>query len=372
MSQRLDFVRLAELEGANISELCRQFQISRKTGYKLLARYREDGEAGLADRSRRPHHAPHQTAPEVVAAVLAVRAAHPAWGGRKIQRWLARQDLPAPSPSTITRILHEHGQLEARPFPAPVSWQRCVADGPNDLWQIDFKGSIPLAQEAVFPVSVLDEHSRYALGLFACPNQQLTTVCAHLTTLFQQYGLPRRILTDNGPPWGSSGQDGITTLEAWWLHLGIRVSHGRFYHPQTQGKVERFHGTLARELLRDGIAFDRPTCQVVFDRWREMYNQERPHEALAFAVPVERYAPSPRPWPAALMPIVYPPGDAVRQVNAHGVISFRGRRYFVGRGVAGQPVAVRPTRDEGRLSVYFCDQPIKLLDLEQPLGVSSP
>lgn len=376
MSERLTFVRLAEQDDANISELCRQFQISRKTGYKLLARYRQAGEAGLIDRSRRPHHSPHQTPPAVVAAVLAVRAVHPAWGGRKIQRWLTRQGLAAPSPSTITHILHQHGQLETTPFPAPVTWQRFVAERPNDLWQIDFKGGIQLIQEAVFPLSVLDDHSRYALGLFACRGalwaQQLTTVRAHLTALFIHYGLPRRILTDNGPPWGSSGQDGITALEAWWIQLGILVSHGRFYHPQTQGKVERFHGTLARELLQQPLAVDRPTCQVIFDHWRDSYNQERPHEALDLAVPIERYVPSPRPLPAVLTPLVYPPGDAVRRVNAHGVISFQHRRYFVGRGVAGQPVAVRPDPDGQRPTVYFCDQLIKVLDRKQPVGVSSP
>lgn len=372
MSERLAFVRLADQDGANVSELCRQFQISRKTGYKLLTRYRQKGPAGLADRSRRPHHSPHATPPDVVATVLAVRAHHPAWGGRKIQGWLKRQGLPAPSPSTITHILHHHGQLPATALPPPVVWQRFVAAGPNDLWQLDFKGTLQLAQgAAVYPLSVLDDHSRFALGLFACPNQQATTVQEHLIALFQQYGLPRRILSDNGPPWGSSGQGGITALEAWWLRLGIRVSHGRYYHPQTQGKVERFHGTLARELFRAGVPVDRQACQVCFDHWRASYNQERPHDALDLAVPADRYAPSRRPFPAVLAPIVYPPGDAVRHVNAYGIISWHNRRYFVGRGVAGEPVALRPTPAGRQVNVYYCGQLLKVLDLAQPVGSAS-
>jgi len=368
MSQRLEFGRLANQDGANISALCRGFGISRKTGYKLLARYQAEGELGLVDRSRRPRHSPAQTPPALEAQVLAVRCAHPAWGGRKINAWLARRDIAAPSPSTITVILQRHDQLGADAARPQRHWQRFEAAAPNELWQLDFKGVVRLDQQQAHPLSVLDDHSRYALGLFACPNQQQPTVQAHLTTLFERYGLPRRILTDNGPPWGATGQGGLTVMEAWWMRLGIRIAHGRFYHPQTQGKVERFHGTLQAELLNGPCLPDRRACQRAFDRWRDTYNQERPHEALAMAVPLERYTPSPRPMPRALPPIAYGPDDAVRLVQAHGVITFQNRRYFVGRGVAGLPVAVRPTRVDGVFVVYFCHQPIKQLDLHRAAG----
>lgn len=365
MSQRLEFVLLARQEDANHSALGRCYGISRKTGYKWLARYaagpRGHPEAELVDRSRRPHHHPAQTPPELEAAVLAVRAEHPAWGGRKIKAWLERRGLTAPSPSTITAILERNGLLDAPCDRPQRTWQRFEAAAPNDLWQLDFKGVVRLGAGEAFPLSVLDDHSRFAVGLFACPDQKQATVQAHVTSLFRRYGLPRRILTDNGPPWGPSRQYGITAFEAWLIQLGIRVSHGRIYHPQTQGKVERFHGTLAAEVLRGPQRLDQAACQQAFDHWRDCYNLERPHDALDLTVPVERYTPSPRPMPARLPEIIYGPGDAVRMVKAHGVIAYRGRRYFVSRGLAGLPVAVRRTRDPAIVQVYFCQQVVKQL-----------
>jgi transposase InsO family protein len=359
MSQRLEFVLLARQENANHSALCRRFGISRKTGYKWLARHRDEGDAGLVDRSRRPRHHPAQTPPELEAAVLAVRTAHPAWGGRKIKAWLERRGIAAPSPSTITAMLERNGLLAEEHERPQRSWQRFEAAAPNDLWQLDFKGVVRLASGETFPLSVLDDHSRFAVGLFACADQKQPTVQAHLTCLFQRYGLPRRILTDNGPPWGPSRQYGLTALEAWWLRLGIKVSHGRIYHPQTQGKVERFHGSLNAEVLRGPQLLDQLACQHAFDQWRACYNLDRPHEALDFAVPIERYQPSPRPLLTLEPEIVYGPDDAVRTVKRHGVIAYRGRRYFVSRGLAGLPVAVRRTRDPAIVHVYFCQQLVK-------------
>jgi transposase InsO family protein len=363
MSQRLEFVLLARQEDANHSALCRRYGISRKTGYKWLARYDEDGEAGLTDRSRRPHQHPAQTPPDLEAALLAVRTAHPAWGGRKIKAWLERRGMMAPSPSTITAILERNRLLDDPSERPQRSWQRFEAAAPNDLWQLDFKGVVRLGTGKAFPLSVLDDHSRFAVGLFACADQKQPTVQTHLTRLFRRYGLPRRILTDNGPPWGPSRQYGMTALEAWWLRLGIKVSHGRIYHPQTQGKVERFHGSLTAEVLRGPQLLDQAACQHAFDRWRDCYNLERPHEALALGVPVERYTPSPRPLPAVVPAIVYGPEDAVRMVKRHGVIAYRGRRYFISRGLAGLPVAVRRTRDPALVQVYFCQQLVKEVTL---------
>lgn len=365
MSERMEFVNLAIQEGANIQQLCERFGISRKTGYKLLGRYREEGLAGLADRSRRPHTSPHQTAPEIEAAVLAVRDAHPAWGGRKIKAWLARQGTPAPSASTITEILRRNGQLDAEERRKHRPLQRFVQAAPNDLWQLDFKGDLRLVGRTVYPLSILDDHSRFALGLFACANRQQPTVQAHLTRLFQRYGLPRRILADNGPPWGSSGREGLTALEAWLMRLGIGISHGRFYHPQTQGKVERFHRTLQAELLAGPPLLDLSACQTALDSWRELYNLERPHQALELGVPVELYQVSPRLFPKTLPEISYGPDDQVRKVRGQGTISFGNRIHFVGRGVIGLPVAVRPTRIDGRFTVHFCTQQIRTIDLRQ-------
>lgn len=215
MSERVEFVQLASRDDAQMSALCRAYGISRKTGYKWLRRYQTDGEAGLIDQSRCPHQSPRRTPVEVETAVLAVRADHPAWGGRKIKAWLERRGLPAPSASTITAILERHGVLREAEAAVQRPWQRFAAAAPNDLWQLDFKGVVHLEQGNAFPLSVLDDHSRFALGLFACPDQQQPTVQTHLTTVFQRYGLPHRILSDNGPPWGAAGQQGLTALEAW-------------------------------------------------------------------------------------------------------------------------------------------------------------
>ena len=203
----------------------------------------------------------------------------------------------------------------------------------------------------IHPLTVLDDHSRFALLVAACAAEYAEIVAAHVLVLFGQYGLPRRILTDNGPPWGTAGTPGLTALEASWLRLGIVVSHGRPLHPQTQGKVERLHRTIWAEVR--GI-HDCPNLDIAqhrFEVWRHGYNHQRPHEALDYAVPASRYRPSPRPLPTVLPPLVYGPEDAVRKVQADGAISFGGQDYFISHGLHGQPVAVRRTSEEGRWTV---------------------
>jgi transposase InsO family protein len=230
MSERQEFVVFARQEGANIAALCRHFGISRKTGYKWLSRAAH-GEP-VADRSRRPQTSPGRLSPEVEAAVLALRVEHPAWGGRKLRHALARQGMvQPPAPSTITAILRRHGLLAADP--PPRDFIRFAHAAPNDLWQLDFMGHRPLDQGRVHPLTLLDDHSRFALTVTACADEQQTTVQDHLTTVFRRYGLPRRLLSDNGSPWGSAGRGGLTALEAWLWRLGIDVRHGRAYHPQT-------------------------------------------------------------------------------------------------------------------------------------------
>lgn len=365
MSQRREFVLAATQEDANISALCAQHHISRTTGYTWLRRFREQGPAGLTEHSRRPRSSPHQTPAEMEAVVVALRHNHPAWGGTKLRsRLLATGLSGVPSASTITAILERHGLLNPERGAGQAAWQRFTADAPNDLWQLDFCGHVPLETRGrVHPLALIDDHSRFALAVVACPNEQKTTVQTALELAFASYGLPRRILTDNGPPWGTSGNGGLTALEAWLLQLGISVSHGRPYHPQTQGKVERFHQTLRAEALRWRHFPTLETCQQAFDRWRTVYNLERPHHALQLAVPGSRYQPSPRQLPDQLPAIVYGPDDNVRLVNTQGVISFQNRRLWVSRALQGLPVAVRPTLTPGLYTVYFCTQQVAELDL---------
>jgi Integrase core domain len=217
--------------------------------------------------------------------------------------------------------------------------------------------------QRVHPLTLLDDHSRFALGLFACPHERQDLVRAHLTTCFQRYGLPQAILTDNGPPWATSGGGGLTALEAWLLRLGIEVWHGRVYHPQTQGKVERLHGTIAAEVFAHRHFPHLAACQPAFDAFRVTYNRERPHEALGYAVPISRYTPSSRPFPATLPEIGYGPDDQVRLVRDQGAISFHNRSYFISRGLIGLPVAVRPTTTDGVFQVVYCQSEVATIDL---------
>lgn len=364
---RQEFVMLASQEGANVRQLCRRFGISADTAYTLLARYRQEGVAGLVSRSRRPVHSPTQTPPAQAAAVLAVRDVHPAWGGRKIRRYLHDQGAElVPAASTITAILRRHDRLDPPASAAHQGWQRFEAAAPNDLWQMDFKGHVALQHGRCHPLTVLDDHSRYALGLDACGDEQTLTVQQCLTQVFRRYGLPARILADNGAPWGD--HDGhYTRLTVWLLRLGIRVSHGRAYHPQTQGKEERFHRTLKAEVLSGACFTDLAAAQRAFDRWRLLYNQQRPHEALGLATPSSRYQVSRRAYPHVLAPIEYGPLDQVRKVQQGGKVSFANRGIRVSKALYGERIAVRPTVTDGVWELYFCTACIGALDLRVPV-----
>jgi transposase InsO family protein len=365
LTLRLEFVQLALLPDANVRQLCRRFRISPTVGYKWLARFAAGGAEALADRSRRPRHSPDRTAAEVEAAVVALRREHPAWGARKLRRRL--HDLGhagLPAPSTLTGILHRHGLITPEATAAATPHARIERPGPNQLWQVDFKGHFALRQGRCHPLGVLDDHSRYNVRLAARADQQEATVQAQLTEAFRQHGLPDQLPWDNGPPWGCGGE-AYTTLDVWALRLGVRVCHGRAYHPQTQGKEERFHRTLQAEVLARGGRTDCAHVQRAFDAWRPVYNPQRPHEALALAVPLSRYQPSGRSYPETLPPPEYAAGVEVRRVDQDGWFSYRGRGWKAGRASAGQPVGLRPTATDGVLEVLFLTQVLQELDLRE-------
>ncbi|MEK7814302.1 MAG: integrase core domain-containing protein, partial [Chloroflexota bacterium] len=242
-------------------------------------------------------------------------------------------------------------------------WVRFERPAPNDLWQMDFKGQFPLAQGWCYPLTVLDDHSRFAVGLQACGDQRWPTVQQQLTGVFRRYGLPQEMLMDNGAPWGADWDHPYTPLTVWLLRLGIGVSHSRPYHPQTQGKEERFHRTLKAEVLQGRSFADLAGCQEAFDPWRAVYNLERPHAALGLATPASRYQVSPRPFPEELPAIEYGPQDQVRRVQAHGEISFHSRSFRVSKAFRGYPVALRATSRDGLWEVFFLSHRIAQLDL---------
>ena len=368
MSQRRELVALCKADGANVAELCRRFGVSRKTGYKWLGRAGKGDDPKLLDRSRRPRRSPKRSSDSVESAVLGVRAQHPVWGGRKIRAVLLKRGLESvPSASTITAVLRRHGLIDPGASEQGKAWTRFEHEYPNDLWQMDFKG--PMAMEsggACHPLTVLDDHSRYCVGLRACTNQQGLTVQACLTEVFRRYGLPRRMLMDNGSPWGDDVEHPFTPLTVWLVRLGIGISHGAPYHPQTQGKDERFHRTLKAEVIHGRDRRDAAGWQADFDAWRPVYNFERPHEALALRTPSERYTPSPRAYPESLMPIEYGPGDTVVTVRSGGKFLYQGRTLWVSKAFKGEPVALRRTAQEQVLEAYYCQQKIAELDLSRP------
>ena len=366
MSQRREFVTLAQAEGTNRRALCRHFSISPTTGYKWLLRFRERSEEGLVDLPRRPRYSPFRTPAEIEQAVLAAREAHPAWGARKLRAWLLGKGHEwMPSPSTITAILKRHGRIDPAEGPKHRAWQRFERQAPNELWQMDFKGHFPLNKGRCHPLTVLDDHSRFALGLDACGDEQGETVRGRLTSIFRRYGLPDRMIMDNGSPWGFDHDHPYTPLTVWLLRLGIGVSHGRPYHPQTQGKDERFHRTMTAEVLQGRNFTDLAYCQKVFDHWRDVYNLERPHEALGLLTPASKYEVSHRPFPDILPPLEYGPGDLVRRVQDKGRISVFGRIFKIGKAFRGMTVALRPTTTDGVWDVFFSIHAITQLDLRR-------
>jgi transposase InsO family protein len=372
MDQRKEFVVLASAPGANMVQLCQRFGISRPTGYKWLERFSEQGGDGLFDRSRRPKSSPLQTSRKVERLIIELRQKHPTCGGRKLRKRLimsqriATKDIPAAS--TITEILRRHGFIDPVTSRKHRAFKRFERPASNDLWQMDFKGHFALTRGGrCHPLTILDDHSRFNLALRACHNEQAETVQTELTNVFRRYGLPHEMLMDNGSPWGDSGIFSYTCLTVWLMRLGIKVTHGHPHHPQTQGKEERFHRTLKAELLCRMPAVDVESCQPHFDRFRDDYNFERPHDSLGLETPASRYQVSPCAFPEVLPAIEYGSDLEVRKVANKGWLSYHGRAFNVGQAFEGMHVGLRPVADElgDCIEVRFCRHCIGYLDVHE-------
>lgn len=365
MSNKEKFIAAALENTATFSALCKTFCISRECGYKWFRRYKEKGKEGLREKSRRPLLSPFKTPNEIELRILEVRNMHPAWGARKIHAFLEHRGINSlPNPSTITRILHrenkicEEESLKRKPF---IRFEHAE---PNQLWQMDFKGHFSMMSGRCNPLTVLDDHSRYSICLKACRDQQRNTVKEALIDAFRIYGLPERMTMDNGSPWGNPGDtNGYTQLEVWLILLGIHVGHSRPFHPQTQGKDERFHRSLKEELLKGRTFIDLEDAQHHFNEWRWCYNQDRPHEALGMSSPATRYRASMRAYPERLPAIEYPGGSVLRKVEMKGDISYGGTRYFISESMGGLVVKIVETERPGIVEVHLWHQKIKEIDL---------
>ena len=361
MSERKEFITLALGQKRNMSQLCERFGISRKTGYKWLKRYKEDKKNGLKNQTRRPHSSPVKTHVQTERMILRAREAHPYWGPRKLRAWLMqKKKSELPSVSTMGAILSRNGSISEAEREKHQAYIRFEHGEANALWQMDFKGNFPLSQGRCYPLTILDDHSRFSIALEACRHEREEIVEKKLIEVFRKYGMPERMTMDNGSPWGSG--ESCSYLTIWLMRLGIRVSHSRPHHPQTQGKDERFHRTLKLELLSQKSFDSFEMAQFHFDEWRYVYNTERPHEALGMQAPISRYRASEKRYPEVLPAIEYGSDEIVRKVDGYGKISYGNRDWKVGKGFANQRVAIRATASDGIFHVFFCQQKIKRLD----------
>jgi transposase InsO family protein len=339
-AERADFVESLLCRDCSFSQACRHFGISRKTGYKWLGRATQDQPQPLRDRSRRPLHHPNRTPEAVERTILAVHDDY-SWGARKIHAFLHQRGQAVPCPSAVHKVLRRHGRTAAAAA-AAVPAVRFERRTPNHLWQMDFKGPLAGAPRHRYLLTVEDDHSRYLLAVALVADQTMASVWAALWPLFGSAGLPVAILSDNGFAPRGPAAGGLSWLEARLLRLGIQALHGRPYHPQTQGKVERAHQTMGRELL-PRLDWARPEAEVVqqVECWRaEVYNAIRPHEALGNATPASRWYRSERRRPEQLPAVVYPAGMPTRKVMQRGEISWQGYELMVGAGLEGERIGV--------------------------------
>jgi len=351
MSERQDFIQLYLQRRHTVSELCGAFHVSEKTGYKWLRRFVADGVPGLADRSHVPHVPPHQVAPELVARIIAFRGLHPTWGPRKLRKRLGELDPPIawPVPSTIGAILKRHGLVRARrrvrgPRWVPLDLPLSEPAAPNDVWTADFKGEFPLRKGPdCFPLTIADAYSRFLLSCRGLSSTRRAMAQPIFRRAFQTYGLPWVLRTDNGVPFASPLALGrLSTLAVWWIRLGIRPERIAPGKPQQNGQHERMHRTLKAEATRPAET-SWHAQQARFDRFRDEYNNERPHESLDLCTPASCYAPSPRPYPQRLPDLDYPTHLDVRLVHHNGTIKWRGDWLLLTTVLAGEHVGIEET-----------------------------
>lgn len=359
MNQRTEFA-LRSLQCENFRELCREFKISPKTGYKWKERFLSEGLGGLQNESRRPKSSPEALDEEVIFRLVRLKTAHPFWGARKLMELYRRSWGEAPSESSIKRVLGRCGLVEKLRRRATAATtgrltQGLKAGAPNEVWTIDFKGWWKDGGGRSNPLTVRDEFSRYVLMLRHLPNGRTETVRACLEELFERHGLPHALRSDNGPPFASShGLLGLSRLSAWWLALGIELERGRPGCPQDNGGHERMHKDVQREiqaLASESTPISDEERQAHFEIWRREFNDERPHESLGMKCPGEVYVKSSRVYQGTPQAIGYEHMDP-RRVQKDGLITYQGTRYQISAALAGWEVGLKSVAND-RLEAYF-------------------
>jgi putative transposase len=357
MDLRIQFVTDWQTGCWTMTELCADYRISRKTGYKWLGRFELSGARGLHDQSRRPHDSPLATAPDVVDALVALRTRHPRWGAKKLVAIGARgaPHVAWPSRSTVCHLLKARGLVVPRrrrvarvPPPSPLA----PITAANDVWTTDFKGEFRTGDgRYCYPLTLRDAFSRFVLRCDALLTRTHDATRRRFERAFAAYGLPTRIRSDNGGPFASPGLAGVSRLSIWWMRLGIvpeRIAPG---HPEQNGSHEQFHSVLKAETARPP-AVHAAAQQRRFVRFCAEYNQQRPHEALGQHPPASCYHASQRPLPPQLPPLEYPAYMEIRRVACNGSISWRGEPLFIATALDGQDIAFEEV-DDGVWTIRF-------------------
>jgi transposase InsO family protein len=360
MEEIIRFVMLARSARFTVSELCEQFSISRKTGYKYLDRYAADGLKGLAVRSHRPHQFPQRTDGAVEALILAERRLHATWGPKKLHKVLeVKHGIESPpARSTIGEILRRHG-LSVRRRRKPGMYLALnagltVPTRPNQVWTVDFKGWFQLGNgQRCDPLTVCDRYSRYLLACRAQANQQFKGTLQTFQALMRQAGVPEVIRVDHGTPFASIGLGRLSSLSIWWIEQGIAVEFTRLASPQDNGSHERMHRDLKAEAITPPSA-NHGAQQRRFERWRHTYNHDRPHESLAQQRPCEFYQPSSRRLNEKDKSLVYPADYEVKRISESGFLAHEGKSYHVGEAFAHKRVGLH-LNSEGQTRLYFAN-----------------
>lgn len=362
-TMREEFVKRVLSHEKSKSALCREYGISRPTGDKWIERFL-NGEK-LTDKSRAPKN-PNKTSPETERLIVDYRRKYPAIGALKIHRMLLNEGFSdIPSPRTINEIFKRNGLISPEASQAATPYRRFEMDSPNEMWQADFKGHFLLENgNRCHPLDIIDDHSRFNLCCAPLQGETFAEVKPHMERIFREFGLPKIFLCDNGNPWGVPHREGFTQFEVWLMDLGILTVHGRVRHPQTQGKQERFNGTLTRELLKYNTFADEADAESKFAQYREFYNTKRPHHALGLDTPASHYTASDRKYPDIIRPWEYPPGCVICQVNKKGFVRIFSRTYFLSEAFIGKQVAIRQSAgSNARINIFYRQFRIAQLDL---------
>ena len=362
LSLREEFVLKAKTKNTPFTILCKQYGISRKTGYKWLNRYENEGLLGLENQSKCPSRL-NVTNCDQVDLILKTRDEFPAWGAKKLKHYLLNEGYEAlPSVSTFNRILKKHNKLDRHKSDKSKKHIRFERSKPMELLQMDFKGHFLTEEGRCHPLTVIDDHSRFLLCLKSSPRESYDIVRGALEEMFQDHGLPEAMTMDNGPPWKGSPPWTLSKLTVWLMRLGIKVSHSTPYHPQTQGKDERLHRSLKEEVLKYNNFISLNSAQKAFDHWRDIYNYKRPHEGIGMQRPCDRFQKSKRKYPGTLMAIEYDSDMIIRKVQKNGVIDFKGTRIYLGEYLYEENVGVKELKEGRTYDVYFSKTRLKRIN----------